>query len=387
MERKNDEEILERRFKDYRNKVTNYFFEFPFERDPLFKYMYEVIDEFTFYKYKGKIRDLTIDIKDGNENRIEIGGREAHATHNKNLSIIPMSRAFNGKDIKYVATEVTDKLEVLTTALENVGFLVKVKEGSDEELRINYDLGDLTPILNKTVIVIEKGAKLKLIKRDNGSSKDRTYRYENYDIYIKSGASLEIDEIGRYEGFFVTNSNFNITCDGNVKIRRIKPLDKFSRYRTNVKLGRDAKADIKIGEIAPKDEFSDLFVNVVHEGRNSSSEIEISGVFANDSRAYIKGLVKIGNQASESKTNLSEKVLELGNSKAKLIPALEIENSNVDASHTDFKGPLDDEKLNYLKSRGLSEKEAKRELIFSFLPKYEGTMQEFLEDTIETLDL
>jgi len=55
------------------------------------------------------------------------------------------------------------------------------------------------------------------------------------------------------------------------------------------------------------------------------------------------------------------------NAEAEAIPSLEIEADEVKASHSATVAPLDENKIFYLKSRGIPESEARKLIIESFL--------------------
>ena len=68
--------------------------------------------------------------------------------------------------------------------------------------------------------------------------------------------------------------------------------------------------------------------------------------------------------ASNSKGCEKQEAIILGSkAEADAIPHLEVENSNVKCSHSSTIGKIDNDKMFYLMSRGLNEKEARNQII------------------------
>ncbi len=82
----------------------------------------------------------------------------------------------------------------------------------------------------------------------------------------------------------------------------------------------------------------------------------------------LKGTIRISKNAPETKAFLKHSVLLIGNdSQAISIPQLEIENNQVQASHSSAIGPVDKSQLFYLMSRGFSQNQSIKLLVKSFL--------------------
>ncbi len=374
-----------RKFHEYSKEAIDLFNKLEYEPNLLFKNMYEDPNIFipkNEFEISGK--DLKIGIRYDKKNTITFKDGEVDITKNNNLSIIPIKDSIDNDNTFYIMNEIDDKIEALITANMNTGFFINTAENTNDDLKIIYNLNQGNDILNKTVIFVTRGSHLKLIKMENGSSDNKSIRYETYNIYVENGASIEIIEMIDYNKNYIISSNFNVFCNGNLNIDSIKSINGFSRYKLNVNLNEDSKSKINIIDINTNKGSSDLYVKVTHKGKNSTSSINVYSITGNGSKQIIKGIARVENNADGSATDLNERVLELGDSNIKMIPAMEIENSNVIASHTDFKKQLDDEKITYLESRGLSKEESKKTLMTAFLPKYEDVkIQEFLDKLID----
>ena len=83
--------------------------------------------------------------------------------------------------------------------------------------------------------------------------------------------------------------------------------------------------------------------------------------------ATYRGLVKFTKNATGSKATVECESLMLDNqSVSDTIPAIVIDNNDVDLGHEAKIGRIDDDKIFYLMSRGISEQEAKSMLVRGF---------------------
>lgn len=100
----------------------------------------------------------------------------------------------------------------------------------------------------------------------------------------------------------------------------------------------------------------------------SISRIDIRAVLYDQSSFDFDGILRIEKGAIETDTYLSVKCLLIGKeSKAKVVPSLEILESSVKAGHGATIGYLNPVELFYLESRGLSRDKAQSLLINAFL--------------------
>lgn len=101
---------------------------------------------------------------------------------------------------------------------------------------------------------------------------------------------------------------------------------------------------------------------------NTFGKVMIKGVAENGARIKVRGLVRIEKQAQNTDSFLSMKVLLLDKKSSAIAePELEILANKIKASHSASVGKIDEEQLFYLKSRGISEKEAKYIIVKGFI--------------------
>ncbi len=141
---------------------------------------------------------------------------------------------------------------------------------------------------------------------------------------------------------------------------------KENEIELNAELLEGARLHI-IGIFLGSDQSSITFnTNVVHKGKNTWSRTDIRGVFRNHSSFDNDGLVTIVKGAKGADGYFSSKVLLFDDAKGRSVPSLEIDENELKAGHASTVGRPDEQQLFYLRSRGLTEKEAEKLLVSGF---------------------
>jgi len=125
-------------------------------------------------------------------------------------------------------------------------------------------------------------------------------------------------------------------------------------------------------------------IQIVHIGKNSSSKLENKAILSN-SQLQIKGNIIIQKSADEADGYQKSEILILKNSKAISIPDLEIMNNNVKCTHSSSITKLDDEKIFYLMTRGINEKNAIELLMNAFIKEDVEGLNEIEQEKITKL--
>jgi len=104
-----------------------------------------------------------------------------------------------------------------------------------------------------------------------------------------------------------------------------------------------------------------------HEAANCTSDLLYKGALRDESRAVYSGWVHVrpGAQRTDA-MQTSRNIVLSDRAKADAIPNLEIEANDVRCGHAASVGPVEEETLFYLQSRGIPRKEAERLIVFGF---------------------
>lgn len=118
--------------------------------------------------------------------------------------------------------------------------------------------------------------------------------------------------------------------------------------------------------IGKEDEVLDLNYYIGFNNKNTKGSINVEGVLLDNARKSFKGTIDFyeGSKGS-SGDELENVVLLSDNAISRSLPMLLCHEEDVSGSHSVSKGKIDEDKLFYLMSRGLSEKDSKKMIILS----------------------
>lgn len=139
-------------------------------------------------------------------------------------------------------------------------------------------------------------------------------------------------------------------------------------YPSSVLIGENAKSDYTGITFANDGQILDTGTKVIHAAPNTYSTVNSRSISKSGGEAVYRGLVHFKENAAGSKSNVNCESLMLDNqgSVSDTIPVMIIENDDVDLGHEAKIGRIDDSKIFYLMSRGLSEEDAKAMLVRGF---------------------
>jgi len=161
---------------------------------------------------------------------------------------------------------------------------------------------------------------------------------------------------------------FRLASDARLEIDAASAHQGYTRVRTDgVLQGTKAEVTIRVGYVVGAGERVDYRTFITHDAPTTTSNLLYKGVVNGDGASIYTGMITItplgrGSEAFQTNRNvlLSEEAL------AWSVPNLDIQISDVKCSHASTVGPVDEEQLFYLASKGFPAEEARRTLARAF---------------------
>lgn len=190
------------------------------------------------------------------------------------------------------------------------------------------------------------------------------------EAFVADGARLRLSTVQRlgYETFGITHERVHIGRDATARLGEVGLGGRLGRLHLALDVaGRGASTDLAGLFFGEQEQTLDYRLFMNHLGSNTSSDVFLKGAVEDEAKSVFTGLVKIDKDISkvsafETNRNL---VLSEGAS-AHSVPNLEILSDDVICGHGSTVGPLEEEPLYYLTSRGLSDARAARLLVRGF---------------------
>ncbi len=270
-----------------------------------------------------------------------------------------------------------DKFAALNNALFTTGFYLHVPKGIEVTTPFRY-----------VTIFDSEGRGLfaqNLVVADNRSK--FTVLEELYSTHltgqVKKSTYSGLSEVYLHDGGDVTYANINnLSSNVNIFSNRKSVGERDSRIvwssgllggaYTRSRLESVMKApgasseNVEVVFGAGTQRF-DTVSNITQNGANTTGHAISKGVVKDKARSIFKGMIRIEENAKNSRAYLAEHAMILSkDALADAIPGLEIETNEVKATHSASVAQINEEEIFYLRSRGLSEDEAKKLIIVGF---------------------
>jgi Fe-S cluster assembly protein SufB len=143
------------------------------------------------------------------------------------------------------------------------------------------------------------------------------------------------------------------------------------KYPATILLGDDSSAKCVSIACSNNKVFQDTGAKMIHIGKNTRSQIISKSIASNGGTSNYRGLVKICKSASNSYSEVTCDSLLMDNkSTTDTIPTEIVENNTSFLKHEAKVTDIDKEKMFYLNSKGINEKQARHLLVMGFIAPF-----------------
>jgi Fe-S cluster assembly protein SufD len=261
------------------------------------------------------------------------------------------------------------------TAFAQSGNYIAVKAGTTRPLEIlRYQSAGQV----KHVIHLEENAKASLVLIHEGEG--AYWHNQVIDITLARGASLALYHLQREASQAYHTGHIRVTvgeqaCYRDFYLSRGAAL---ARHTVEVNLaGEGATTHLNGAYILGDGQYADIYLPVIHQVARTYSHQHYKGVLSGKSEATFFGKVMVPRDSQKIEAyQLNNNLLLSDDAQVNTRPALEIYADDVKCSHGATVGELDEEALYYLKSRGLSDEDARKILIDAFIAEMIENIEE-----------
>lgn len=272
-----------------------------------------------------------------------------------------------------------DKFLALELSCFDSGIFVYIPRNVviDDSIRIIDVLApDGTSSITRNIVIADSNSKASIVQEiySNKQFGDKIQQslFELLECYVGSNSALEVVTLqAMNEKNSVNFSNRKAFIEKDAKMSSYMGLfgGQLSRYKIdNIMKGEGATAeDVEI-IFGVNDQSFDVTSNLIHYGPNTRGRVLSKSVMKDKSKSLFKGMIKIDKSGKSAESFLAGHAILLDKgAKSDTIPGLEIETNEVRATHAASVAQIDENQIFYLMSRGLSNEEAKREIVSGFL--------------------
>lgn len=252
----------------------------------------------------------------------------------------------------------------------NTGVFIQTSpdEKALKPIFIDYFMDKQNPIvIDDNIIIAEENSEVTVVIRYDSDHESDYFHNGFTRIYGKTGSIINLIKIQ-------TMSDSGVHLDANIakledgaKINCVSvelgASHSVTNYRTDLNGYKSSKNLYSI-YLGDKERNIDINYLINHYGKETKSSIETRGALFDKSNKIFKGTLDFKKGASKSRGQEEEYAVLLSpNVRNRSVPILLCTEDDVEGQHAASVGKIDENKLFYLMSRGLSEKEAKKLII------------------------
>lgn len=266
------------------------------------------------------------------------------------------------------------KFSALAAALWTNGAFVYVPRGVEVELplgsfRVMSEAGTYTA--TRTLVVCEENAQVTFIDEQGSEELPGTYAIGAVELVVKQAARLRYVSIQNW-GKGVTHiqrQRGDVERDGTLNSLVVTMGGTLSRTEMQSYLrGQGADSEMLALYFANDDQHFDHYTLQHHAAAHAHSDLLYKGVNDDTSVGVFSGMIKVDLDAQKTDAYQKHRTLMLSSEARNFsVPQLEINANDVRCSHGSTTGPVDQEALFFLRSRGISREVAEKMLVTAFL--------------------
>ena len=278
------------------------------------------------------------------------------------------------KHYNHYAKSEKDGLNALNTAYAQDGIFIYVPDGVETYKTIQMvnilDRDDNLFVQNRNLVILGKNSKMTLVHCDDSHNEEASLTNTITEVFIDEGADLKYYKLQNLNNdtSLINSAFFHQEKDSNLATFAISLNGGMIRNDIHAKLnGEGSHADVMGLYLMDKDQHVDNQVHIEHGVANCTSNQLYKGILDDHASAVFNGHILVRQDAQHTNAFQTNRNILL-NDKAKVNtkPFLEIYADDVKCSHGATVGQIDNEALFYIKSRGISEFNAKLLLMYAF---------------------
>ncbi len=251
------------------------------------------------------------------------------------------------------------------------GVLLNITAGAviEKPLRILNIVSAGTEAHSRVLVRVGQGATATVIEQAQGQGPSRNTAFAEY--LLEASAKLEHYRFALQGGAAVNvgGSHFKLDTQAALNSTLVGFGSKLSRLDVDViHAGEFAVAKLNAIYLLDGKELFDLHSTIEHAVPNGTTEENVRGIVADNSRAVFNGRIHIHRHAQKTLAELNNRNLLMSDrAEVDTKPELEIYADDVRCAHGATIAALDKKALYYLQSRGVSRSHAQIMLSFGFI--------------------
>ncbi|AGK99362.1 Fe-S cluster assembly protein SufD [Clostridium pasteurianum] len=293
-------------------------------------------------------------------------------TYEEGLRVIPINkdsntlRILDTLDYEGISKEATEQVK----NNYNTGVFIQVSPEKKviNPIFIDYSMDKENPVvIDDNIIIAEENSEITVVVKYDSDNSENYFHNGLTRIYGKAGSTINLIKIQTISDTAVHLDTNTAQLEERAKINyvvvELGAAHSVTNYKTDLK-GYKSSENLYSIYLGDKERNIDINYLINHYGKETNSSIETRGALLDKSSKIFRGTLDFKKGASKSKGQEEEYAVLLSpNVRNRSVPILLCTEEDVEGQHAASAGKIDENKLFYLMTRGISEKEAKKLII------------------------
>ncbi len=303
------------------------------------------------------------------------GGGHSISPSSKNINIVQVSEikmdTLNSK--LYKSSE--DKLAALVHAFTREIVFINVAKGEKAKINLLF-VNSAQPLATQVIVNAEDRSELELFEWYSSVAQENSANAVMHECVAGAYSNVSVDAVHNENNntVVVGLSKYKASNNANIRLNYLYNGGSHCRAKNDFEAS-GYEASIHANELifgSSRQKF-DINSYIENSASSTTAELHSRAVLMDEALCIMKGFAKIPFGSIGARSFVHESGMLLDKSAhLESIPAMSIDENEVKATHSSATGPIDEEVIFYLMSKGLAEKPAKKLIVEGFLSSSMG---------------
>ena len=290
----------------------------------------------------------------------------------------------NGIEVSQSIKEDTITSNIGLTYSKYLELTISVDKVYDKPILVNYNFSNNDYLVSKVIINYKKNSKADFIFNYKSLDINKHFNYLVEEINTLEYANGSITYINNLNDLSTNIMSFNDTVleESSITHNLIDINGSIRIYNSDLNsVGYNSKNYFNNIYLGKDNDLIDINYDMKNIGKSSINNLKVEGCLKDNSKKVFRGIVDFVEGSTKSTGIENENCILLSDTCiSRSVPVLLCHEDDVIGAHGESSGKINDDKLFYLMSRGLSYEEATKLIVIS---NFNSIINEIPEETIK----
>ena len=240
-------------------------------------------------------------------------------------------------------------------------------------------------LVDNVAIFAKENSKASIVLKYNTSEENiKAFHNGLCQVFAENGANIKVIILNLLNNNSQNYYSMNNTIGENAKLEYVIAdfggNKTISNYYSKLE-GENANNQLNTMYLGTEEQLLDLNYIAEVYGKKGNIDIEVYGALKDNAKKNFKGTIDFKKGCKKAKGNENEYCMLLSKTaKSKALPMLLCSEEDVQGNHSNSAGKIDEQKLYYIMTRGISKEEAQKLIVKA---KFNGVLEKIEDENIK----